>query len=80
MPRRARIAPDEIVYDVLNRANGRSELFHKPEDYSAFDRIMIAAMHRSPIRYTSFQTSHFPLCASLPFGRKLLLRSEKLHR
>jgi hypothetical protein len=41
MPRRARIAPGEIVYHALNRANGRNELFHKPEDYSAFERIMI---------------------------------------
>jgi putative transposase len=50
MPRRARIAPGEIVYHALNRANGRNELFHKPEDYSAFERIMISAMHRTPIR------------------------------
>ena len=41
MPQRARIAPGEIVYHALNRANGRNELFHKPEDYSAFERIMI---------------------------------------
>jgi hypothetical protein len=41
MPRRARIAPGEIVYYALNRANGRNELFHKHEDYSAFERIMI---------------------------------------
>jgi hypothetical protein len=44
MPRRARIAPGEIVYRVLNRANGRNELFHKPEDYSAFERIMIGPL------------------------------------
>jgi putative transposase len=42
MPRGARIAPGEIVYHVLNRANARSELFHKPEDCSAFERIMIS--------------------------------------
>jgi hypothetical protein len=41
MPRRARIAPGEIVYHALNRANGRNELSHKPEDYSAFERIII---------------------------------------
>src|SRR5215813_4333324 len=41
MPRGARIAPGEIVYQALTRANGRNELFHKPEDYSAFERIMI---------------------------------------
>ena len=35
MPRRARIALDELVYHTLNRANGRSDLFSKPEDYAA---------------------------------------------
>jgi hypothetical protein len=50
MPRRARIAPGELVYYTLNRANGRSELFSKPEDYAAFERTMIAAMHRYPTR------------------------------
>ena len=50
MPRRARIAPGEIIYHALNRANGRSRLFDKPEDFAAFERIMIAAMRRSPIR------------------------------
>ena len=54
MPRGARIAPGEIVYHVLNRANARSELFHKPEDYSAFERIMISAMQRTPIRLLAY--------------------------
>jgi hypothetical protein len=31
MPRGARIAPGEIIYHALNRANGRSQLFDKPE-------------------------------------------------
>ena len=43
MPRHARIAPGGIVCHALNRGNGRTELFHKTEDYSAFERIMIAA-------------------------------------
>ena len=50
MPGRARIAPGEIIYHVLNRANGRSRLFDKLEDFAAFERIMVAAMRRSPIR------------------------------
>ena len=33
MPRRARITPGGLVYHTLNRANGRNELFSKPEDY-----------------------------------------------
>ncbi len=54
MPRRARIAPGGIIYHALNRGNGRNELFHKPEDYSAFERIMIEAMHRYPIRLLAY--------------------------
>jgi len=54
MPRRARIAPGEIIYHALNRANGRSQLFDKPEDYAAFKRIMVAAMRRSPIRMLAY--------------------------
>jgi putative transposase len=54
MPRRARIAPGEIIDHALNRANGRSQLFYKPEDYAAFERIMVAAMRRSPIRLLAY--------------------------
>jgi putative transposase len=54
MPRRARIASGEIIYHALTRANGRSQLFDKPEDYAAFERIMVAAMRRSPIRLLAY--------------------------
>jgi putative transposase len=54
MPRHARIAPGGIVYHVINRGNGRTELFHKAEDYSAFERIMIAAKARSAIRLLAY--------------------------
>jgi putative transposase len=54
MPRRAGIAPGEIIYHALNRANGHSQLFDKPEDYAAFEPIMVAAMRRSPIRLLAY--------------------------
>ena len=54
MPRRARIAPGEIIYHALNRANGRSQLFDKPDGFAAFERIMVAAMRRSPIRLLAY--------------------------
>ena len=54
MPRRARIVPGELVYHTLNRANGRNELFSKPEDYVAFERIMVAAIPRFPIRLLAY--------------------------
>lgn len=38
------------MYHVWNRAAGRLKLFKKPEDYAAFDQILIQAHQRHPIR------------------------------
>jgi putative transposase len=38
------------VYHIWNRAAGRLRLFKKPEDYAAFERIMIEAHQRHPLR------------------------------
>jgi len=54
VPRRARIATGKIVYHALNRAKGRNKLFQKPVDYSALERIMVAAVQRSPIRLLAY--------------------------
>jgi len=40
MPRPKRIAKGNIVYHVLNRANGRLRIFKKPADYEAFEQIL----------------------------------------
>lgn len=50
MPRIARRAPGGLVYHVLNRANGRLRLFKKEEDFLAFERVLLAAHRRTPIR------------------------------
>jgi putative transposase len=50
MPRIARHAPGGIVYHVLNRANGRLRLFKKPDDFRAFEGVMLEAHRRVPIR------------------------------
>jgi putative transposase len=50
MPRTARLAPGGIVYHVLNRANGRLRLFKKPDDFLAFEQILLQARERVPIR------------------------------
>ena len=66
MPRQARIFPPEIFYPALNRGSGRAKLFHNPEDYLAFERIMVAAMSRSPTRLLAYclmpnRVAHRPL-------------------
>jgi putative transposase len=50
MPRLARKAPGGIVYHVLNRANGRLRLFKKDGDYLAFEKVLLSAHERVPIR------------------------------
>src|SRR5579884_2518325 len=48
MPRRPRSAPGGLVYHALNRANGRSTLFHKEPDYAAFERILEETVEQHP--------------------------------
>jgi putative transposase len=54
MPRKARNAPGGLIYHVLNRAVGRTHLFGKEVDYEAFERILIEAHQRHPIRILSY--------------------------
>lgn len=37
---RCRYCNYRFVYHVLNRGNGRADVFHKEDDYSAFVRLM----------------------------------------
>jgi hypothetical protein len=66
MPRRARQCPGGIVYHVWNRAAGRLRLFKKPEDFSAFNRILLEAHERHPIRILDWCLMpnhwHFVVC------------------
>jgi len=49
MLRRPRLSTGGIAYHVLNRRVGRLELFEKPTDYSAFEKILAEAHRRSGI-------------------------------
>jgi len=44
----ARNAAGGFVYHVLNRANGRLRLFKKPDDFLAFERVLLLAHQRVP--------------------------------
>ena len=46
MGRSKRVAAGGIVYHVLNRANRRARMFHKPADYDAFLRIVNQGLER----------------------------------
>jgi putative transposase len=54
MPRSARVAPGGQIYHVLNRSAGKRRLFDNDADFEAFERIMIEAHQRHPIRILSY--------------------------
>ncbi len=54
MPRAPRKAPGGHVYHVLNRSVGKRRLFGQDADFAAFQRIMIEAHQRHPIRILSY--------------------------
>jgi putative transposase len=54
MPRTARVAPGGLVYHVLNRSVGKVHLFGKDADFAAFQRVMIEAHQRHPVRILSY--------------------------
>ena len=43
-----------MLFHVLNRGVGRKTLFHKEEDFAAFERVMAEAHQRVPIRILAY--------------------------
>lgn len=54
MPRRKRKNLGNVVYHVLNRANGRLRIFKKPGDFEAFERILAEGLSRFPMRLLGY--------------------------
>jgi len=54
MPRTARAIEAGLVYHVLNRGNGRMRLFHKPQDYQAFERVLGEGLERYPVDFLTY--------------------------
>ena len=50
MPRSPRQCPPGLVYHVWNRAAGRLRLFKKDQDFLAFERILLQAYQRHPLK------------------------------
>jgi putative transposase len=66
MPRTARASAANYCYHVLNRGNGRQEVFHKADDYAAFLKLMVDADQRAdcaPMRILAYclMPKHFHL-------------------
>src|SRR5688500_16842490 len=54
MSRRARVAPGNVVYHVLNRATARLPLFEHDADFEAFERVVAYAHERCPVPILSY--------------------------
>src|SRR5690349_7313597 len=63
MPRTARASLGNWCYHVLNRGNGRAEVFHQPADYDAFVGLFEPACERLRMRILGYclMPNHFHL-------------------
>lgn len=61
MPRVPRGTVDGFVYHILNRGNGKQEIFHKEGDYKAFINLLKEAKERHPINIFAYcvMPNHF---------------------
>ncbi len=69
MPRTARASVGNMCYHVINRGNGRAEIFHKDRDYLRFTEMIGEAVERLPMRVMSWclMPNHFHLVL-WPYG------------
>ena len=63
MPRTARASVGDYCYHVINRGNGRAEVFHADGDYQAFSGLLRQACERMPMRLLAYclMPNHFHL-------------------
>ncbi|MCC6123993.1 MAG: transposase [Pirellulales bacterium] len=54
MPRTARSTEGGMVYHVLNRGNGRMRIFHKANDFAAFERVLAEGLERYPVELFTY--------------------------
>ena len=54
MPRSKRIDKGDVVYHVLNRANGRLKIFNKAGDFEAFEEIVASGQERFSMRVCGY--------------------------
>jgi putative transposase len=54
MPRFARIDLADHVYHVINRANGRLQIFNKKEDYQLFEELLAEAKALTDMRILAY--------------------------
>lgn len=55
MPRNARVDVGGEIYHVINRANGRLQIFNKDEDYELFEKLMLETMELFDMRILAYE-------------------------
>jgi len=73
MPRIARGLAGNHVYHVINRGNGRQDVFHKDGDYGAFVRLIGEAKERYAVKVLAYclMPNHFHLVLAPEQGEYL---------
>jgi len=66
MPRVTRGLADGMIYHVINRGNGRQEVFHKDDDFLAFTTLLGEAKEKYPVKLFGYclTSNHFHLLLS----------------
>lgn len=55
MPRLARVDVGNEIYHVINRANGRLQIFNTPEDYRLFEKLIEEAKELTDMRIFAYE-------------------------
>lgn len=73
MPRIARGHAGGEIYHLINRGNGRQQVFHKDQDYQAFVELLGEAGERIPVTLLSYclMPNHFHLLVKPSSGAEL---------
>ncbi len=61
MPRIVRGLGDGLIYHILNRGNGKQEVFHKEQDYRTFIGLMRESQAKHPLEIFAYciMPNHF---------------------
>jgi putative transposase len=67
MPRSARALADNCFYHLINRGNGRQQVFYKDGDYHAFIEVLLEARQRYGVKVLAWclMPNHFHLLVQL---------------
>ncbi len=52
MPRQKRVNEASTIYHAINRGNARNAIFHRPDDYDAFLRVLAEGLEKYQVGKT----------------------------